>query len=573
MAQLAYLSHAVFRRRLRDPSSLAREVERHNARYRSAPPAGIGALRYRLRRDGFTGALIAECFALYPGRVAPETLAAARRLIEGGIVELADPAARRHALALAALARALAGERVHVITASDAAAKSFADAIEPLLTPLGIRVGRLAREQRGEARRELYGSQVLCAAHREIALDYLREGMRVGERRGALRAKLERVAARDRRGPLAELQSALVDDAALVMLDDAQAPIVVTAPYDQSRERLMYEQALELARTLVPDADYTVEDGAIRLSASAARRLERLIAPLGGIWSARNRREELVTWALEALHFLERGVDYRVEGGRVVFPPPAPGAEEPGPDELELRKLVEVKEGCRLSSRPDVLARLSVPGFFSRYSALAGVCADATGLEQDFWSLYALKTSRAGRLPEPPVAACRIFVTAVAKRAALLDRARQAGAIFAVRSRPEAQALQEALKEVQLDAPIIALPVFQPPAQEAGGELVVAELPLAWRHIAQAAHAYGAHPCSLVLSLEDEAVVRGIGTAWTTLARAAAQHRGELPPRMAQWIARRAQRALERSQRMARQELKARERLLEDLLAISGPGE
>jgi hypothetical protein len=38
-------------------------------------------------------------------------------------------------------------------------------------------------------------------------------------------------------------------------------------------------------------------------------------------------------------------------------------------------------------------------------------------------------------------------------------------------------------------------------------------------------------------------------------------------------VASRAQRAIERAQRMARQDLKARERLLEDLLAVSGQGE
>jgi len=571
-AQIAYLFHGAFFRRLRAPAALAREVDRQHARYRASPPAGLGELRYRLRRDGFSEALLAECFARYPAPAGADALAAARRVVGGGIVELTDPAARRQALALAALARAIAGERVHLLTATDAAAKSLAEAIAPAFASLGIQVGCLTREQRGPARRELHASAVLCAAHREMALDYVREGVRSGERRSALRSRLERLSARDGLAPLGDLQTALIEDAELVLLDDAQVPIVVTAPSDPSHERLMYEQALELARTLAADADYTLEEDAIRLTASASRRLERLVAPLGGVWSARNRREELVGWALEALHFFERGVDYRVEGGRVVFPPPAPGADEPGPDELELRKLVEVKEGCRLSSRPDVLARLSVPAFFGRYATLAGVCADATGLEQDFWTLYSLKTSRAGPLPKPLVPACRVFLTAAAKRAALAERAHQGGAAFAVRSRAEAQALQEALKGTE--APIIALPALElPPGQRAAAELVAAELPLAARHLAQATHACGAQSCSLLLSLEDEAFARGMPAAWTALARRAARNGAELPPRWAQWIARHAQRALERSQRMVRQELKARDRLMEDLLAVSGRGE
>jgi len=42
---------------------------------------------------------------------------------------------------------------------------------------------------------------------------------------------------------------------------------------------------------------------------------------------------------------------------------------------------------------------MSVPRFFGRYARVAGACADARGLEHDFWSLYALRTARAGERP------------------------------------------------------------------------------------------------------------------------------------------------------------------------------
>jgi hypothetical protein len=233
-----------------------------------------------------------------------------------------------------------------------------------------------------------------------------------------------------------------------------------------------------------------------------------------------------------------------------------------------VRKLVEVKEGCRLSSRPDVLARLSVPTFLARYPALGGVCADASGLEPEFWTVYSLKTWRLGRRAAPREPACRVFVTAVAKRAALLQHARS---IFAVRTRAEGQSLQEALKVAGVEAPVIALPLLQAlPPELSGRDLVVAELPLAARHVAQAAEACAAQSCTLMLSLEDELVARGIAPAWAALARLAVRGGEELSPRWARWIARRAQLALEHSQRAARQDLKARERLLEDLLAVSG---
>ena len=568
-AGLAFRFQHAFGRTLRSPGRFAAQVDMQIPRYRDAEPATmLSALRYRLRRDGLTAPLLGECFALYSGALrAPlsrDVLAAARWLAQGGIVELDDPASRRHALALAALACALHGDNVHLLAASDAAAKSLAASIAPLFLRLGIRVACVARDTAAAARREAYAAPVVCAAHRELALDYLREGIQAG-RPGMLRTTLERLSGTGAPAVLPRLQYALVEDADLVMLDDAQAPVVIAAQADQSRERLMYEQALELARALAPETDYTVEEGSIRLTEPAARLLERLVAPLGGIWSARSRREELITWALEALHFVERDADYRVENGRVVFPPPAEGTQEPGPDELELRKLVEVKEGCRLSSRPEVLARMSVPRFFGRYARVAGACADARGLEHDFWSLYALRTARAGERPAGLTPACRVFLTAAAKRAAVVEHVRAGAAVIAVRSRAEAQALHATCQ-----GEIVMLPVLQAPAGvQEGLELLVAELPLARRHIAQACRAYGVSTCTLLLSLEDDAV--GGRFAW--IARLGAGPSGELSPRWSRWIARGAQRAAERAQRLARQDLGARDRVLDDLLAVSGRGE
>ena len=562
--EIGYLAHAAFARRLRAPAPLA------------APRAGttedLRKLRYRLRRDGFARGLVDECFALYPPAVSQEALAAARRLIGGGIVELADPGARRHALALAALARAIAGEPVHLLTAGDAAAKSLAEWLSPLFVPLALGVACLTREERGPARRERYAAAVLCAPHREVGIDYLRQRLQRGERGGTLRGRLDGLSRGAPLLPIGELATVLVEDAELVLLDDAQAPLVISAPSDHARERLVYEQALELARTLEPETDYSSAEGEIHLTTSASRRLERLVSPLGGLWSARGRREELVGWALEALHFLKRGVDYRVENDRVVFPPVQPGAEEPGPDELEVRKLVEVKEGCRLSARADVLARLSVPAFLSRYRTLAGVCADARGLEPEFWRLYALKTSRAGPAAAPLVSPPRLFLTSAAKRAALVESARAGGVTFAVRSRGAAQVLAEMLKSAELEAPIIALPVLQAP-RSAGGELIVAELPLAARHVRQAARVVGASSASLLVSLEDEAVLQGLSPALRAFAGASARGRDELPRPLAGWLVGRAQRVHEHAQRLVRQELKTRDRLMEDLLAVSGPRE
>ena len=424
-----------------------------------------------------------------------------------------------------------------------------------------------------------YAGAIVCGAHREIAHDYLRDGSHAGRGQNALRSKLDQLAVAPHASLLPNgLRCALVDDADVVMLDDAQAPLVLAVEADQSRERLMYEQAIELARTLVPDADFTLAEEGVRLAPPAAQRLESLVAPLGGIWSARQRREELIGAAVEALHCVERDVDYRVEGGRVLFPPPPDGAE-PAPEEAEFRKLVEVKEGCRLSARREVVARLSLPRFFGRYQALAGACADASGLEGEFWALYSLKTARAGLRPEPVGAAPRVFVTATAKRAAVVDAVRASASagravLVALRTPAEAQRVHGELTRAGVEAPITLFPVLDAAALAGAPKpltLLIAELPDAHRHVARVYRASGASACEMLLSLEDEAV--GPRLPLSGAARLAARDSGELPAGVARWVVAAAQRATERACRSLRSEIAARERSLDDLLAFSGQRE
>ena len=454
-----------------------------------APSAvrGISELRYGLRRDGLKPALLAECFSLYAKSPANHVLAAAGRLAAGGVVELADPAERHEALALAALAHALHGGGVHLIAASEPAAKILHAKLGAPLAALGLRVALIEQGMNVAARREAYASDVVCGTHREIAQDHLRDRLAQGERGGTVARRVQRLSAPGGEELMPQgLHCALIDDADIVMLDDALAPAAIATEVDQSRERLLYEQALELARALKRDADFTVDQDGIRLTEPAARLLERLVTPLGGIWSARRRREELVGLALEALHLLERGVHYQVANGRVQFPERRKDGEDAADADQEVQKLVEVKEGCRLGARRELLARLPMPRFFARYRHLGGACADARALESEFWELYSLKTWLAGERLSAQPPALRVFASGETRNAALVELLRAHAAagravVLAARSAREAQALQGMLQEAQVggDVKLAVLPAVQSlPAQRQASLVVAAHLRL-----------------------------------------------------------------------------------------------
>ena len=437
IAGIGFHWHAAFARIRQEPVAFASDVVQYAHRWAAGPAApGLPDLRYRLRREGLRPALVAECFGHYcaslsrqgQGLPGPDAIGAALILLDGGIAELASAASRRQALGLAATTWAIHGMPVHVVTSSDARARTAAEALQAPLAALGFSTVAVTQGMDAGARRAAYAAPVVCGAQREIAHDYLRDRLALGGRPRPLAGALHRLsgdAARGRDPMLRGLQCALVEDADVVLLDDAHLPLVIASDAEQPRVRLVYEQALELARALSRGADFTLDDDGARLTETGMQRIGRLVGPLGGIWAARQRREDLVALALDALHLRERGVDYRVELDRVVLAKPeGDGAGEPSEGEVTLQRLIEVKEGCRLGVRPDVRARLSAPRFFRRYLHLAGACADARGSEGEFWALYGMKTTLAGASPGPIVCRPRIFATVAAKRLAVVDRAR-----------------------------------------------------------------------------------------------------------------------------------------------------
>ena len=618
LASLAFRYHNAFHREAPFPVEFVASVEHYAARFAEGDIARrVADLRYRLRRDGEKPDLIAECMGLYCRAAAasdievpsPDARAAGLALLEGKCVELASAASRRQALSLAATVRAIAGVPVHVITASDVAARRVAETLRAPLAMLGFEVACIAQPMDVNMKRKAYAAPVVCGALREIAMDYLGDRMRLGGKIRALASALRQLVGEGKGAQpmLQGLNCALVDDADIVLLDEAQAPLSISIDTDQRAERLLYEQALELARALAEPDDYTWHDEGAQLSEEGAARVARLVGPLGGAWAAQQSREELILLALGVLHRFERDMDYKVERGCVTLVrADEAAAEEPDATEQTVLHLLEVKEGCRLSGRRDVLIRLSVPRFFRRHLQLAGTCADARGIEHELWALYSLRTTRFGPPAAGPMCRYRVFLAADGKRLALAARARDYIAngdsvLIAVRSPVEGQAVAAALENAgvrlpllrgvgdeperntiaSLDLPrgiaLVHYPADRRIGRAAAGQvplrLIAAELHDSDRHVARVAREFAADSCEMMLSLEDEVVAKLVMPALLAAARFGVGVAGELPPGRADWMARLAQGAVERHYSITRQEILARDQQLDDLLAFSGKRE
>jgi preprotein translocase subunit SecA len=361
-------------------------------------------LRPRLRREGFTEALAAESFALVRAAAAATVgmrhfdvqLIGGWALLKGMVAEMETGEGKTLTATLAAATAALAGRAVHVITVNDYLAGRDADEMRPVYETLGLSVGCIVHELDHAARAAHYRRDVVYCSNKELTFDYLRDRMVLGGKPQPLTESIDALAGgtRSSRLLLRGLQFAIVDEADSVLIDEARTPLILSAEADQSGEKAMYRQALEIARSL-SDQDFEIEDTRIDLTAAGKRKLPGLTRPLGGLWTGPRRSERLVLQALTALHLFETDKHYLVRDGKVVIIDEYTGRLMPDRSwEQGLHQLIEIKEGCEVTGQRETLARISYQRFFRRYLHLSGMTGTASEVANELWAVYRLRVAR-----------------------------------------------------------------------------------------------------------------------------------------------------------------------------------
>ncbi|HHB76421.1 MAG TPA: prepilin peptidase, partial [Desulfobulbus sp.] len=274
-----------------------------------------GDLRRRLHRHGLTKELIIESFALVR-ETAGRTLGMRHFdcqlmggwiMIQGGLAEMETGEGKTLTATLAAATAALAGIPVHVITVNDYLVARDARLMEPVYRALGLSVGTVTAEQDAAARRNGYRCDIAYCTNKQLAFDYLRDRILLGNDHGRMRLELERLHDTNARLDqlfLRGLCFAIVDEADSVLIDEARTPLIISRQSTGNDEKQMYAQAMRFAAPLRQKIDFTVDpvERRIELTERGKNQLTETAGSTGGIWNGRRRREELVCQALTALH-------------------------------------------------------------------------------------------------------------------------------------------------------------------------------------------------------------------------------------------------------------------------------
>jgi preprotein translocase subunit SecA len=355
-------------------------------------------VRAQLAAEGFSDQGVARAFGVVAAAMQrglhcqpyDTQCLAAWWLLERRLVEMQTGEGKTLAIAMAALAAALAGIPVHVVTANDYLVERDAANLAPVAALLGLRVGHVLANMAPAARRHAFEADITYVTGRELIFDYLRDRLGV-ERAG--RGEGNEAGNRLLRG----LCMAIVDEADSLLLDEARVPFVLSEAQDKPGEAAFLRQSLFLAAQLRADEDYVLHPGrnAVSLTSGGRVRAETLGERVGGAWLSRFLREETLCLALAARHLYQRDRHYLVRDDQVLIIDENTGRSAPGRQwSRGLHQMIEAKENCPLSAQTGTAAQLSFQRFFPRYLRLSGISGTLMEARRELLAVYGLPVAQ-----------------------------------------------------------------------------------------------------------------------------------------------------------------------------------
>jgi len=362
-------------------------------------PARVGDLRLAAPNGrewlalafGLARSALAATLEFEPHR---QQLLAARLLLDDRLVELATGEGKTAAIALAAGVAALGGTPVHVVTANDYLAQRDADRLRPFFGLLGLQVGCVTQPLASADRRLAYACDVTYCTAKELAFDYLRDGLTREADLSPLEQRARRISGRQATPLLRGLCMAIVDEADTVLIDEARLPLVLSQGEAGGPQQDFHRGAMVQARAMIEGTHFRRSGGGrgLELTPAGVQRLAHW--PVAGhpLYGHRTHRQAAVERALTALWILRRDHDYVVRDDQVLLVDQTTGRAAPGRAWSQgLHQMVELKEGVATSRGNATMTQVTFQSLFPRYLRLAGTSGTLAEGRRELQQVYRLE--------------------------------------------------------------------------------------------------------------------------------------------------------------------------------------
>jgi preprotein translocase subunit SecA len=328
----------------------------------------------------------------------PVQLVGALALHRGYLAEMATGEGKTLTAGLAAVLAGWTKRPTHIITVNDYLVRRDEEWIKPIYQFCGVSVGYVTADMKPEERRREYAADVTYTTSKEALADFLRDRIHLGALQDPTRRLIRKMLAPQQFAQdglvMRGLDTAIVDEADSVLIDEAVTPLIISTPHKNEDLREASATANDIVQQLLPGKDYEVDARyrEVHLTDHGKDRLAELCSTYSGLWRGTDRRLDLIKQALTAREFFLKGKQYVLSNdGKVVIVDEFTGRPMPQRSWRQgLHQAVEAKEGVNITDPTETIARLSFQRYFRLYRRMSGMTGTASEAADEFWQIYKL---------------------------------------------------------------------------------------------------------------------------------------------------------------------------------------
>jgi preprotein translocase subunit SecA len=276
---------------------------------------------------------------------------------------------------------ALLGHGVHLVTTNDYLAERDAKAMGEVFNFLGLSVGYITTDMKGDDRRKAYSSDITYVTNQEVGFDYLRDNLVFSRSERVLR-------------PEHPLFFGIVDEIDSILIDESRTPLIIAAPVKE--ERNFYDLFTQIAERLKEDEDYTV-DYPKKLVSMTDQGLNNVEQMLGSpVFSKDNPMYVFyLDVCLKAKVIFEKDRDYIVTPEGVDIVDEFTGRVMPGRRFTDgVHQAIEAKEKVKVKDADKTAASVTFQNFFPMYEKLSGMSGTVMRAREEFKQVYKLEVTQ-----------------------------------------------------------------------------------------------------------------------------------------------------------------------------------
>ncbi|WP_370778338.1 preprotein translocase subunit SecA [Holdemania massiliensis] len=375
-------------RQLAKAEKLARKIEALGSVYKALSDTDLQAkteqFRNRLSQGESLDDLLPEAFAtaretaerVIGERPYPVQLIGGILLHQGDIAEMRTGEGKTLTSILPVYLNALAGQGVHVVTVNPYLAHRDAQWMGQIYRFLGLTVGCNDRTLTSVQKRAAFACDITYTTNSELGFDYLRDNMVMNLESRVLRG----------------LHFALVDEVDSVLVDEARTPLIISGAGEMlDKQYLMADQFVKALRQ--DEVEVDPQERQVYLSEKGIVHAERFFKVAHLYDHSHADLVHYIQQALKANYIMMRDVEYVVEDGEVIIVDQFTGRKMEGREFSDgLHQAIQAKEGVGIKQETKTLATITYQNFFRLYDKLAGMTGTAKTEEQEFLSIYNMRT-------------------------------------------------------------------------------------------------------------------------------------------------------------------------------------